>query len=306
MWFTIIIFIVSFLLWFITNFIITTLFGNYFVVFRRIMEEFYVPEGFIILASFLPNIVLVGFYFMTTKLQKNNTFKCWEGWKGFRKNFKSINETYLHDKEQVIYAVSPHGIHGEAVILYFVLNELYEKVEVIASSLLFYIPIIREFAYLSGSVPANTSVIGKVLDDKKSILLIPEGLRGALHPNSDFAVLKGIPDECDPRKGFIKTAISSSNHKTIKIVPIYMEGVEEMYTTYHLFPWLQKIILRNYYYPWFMLNFGYYGSFWPKDVPIVVKFGKSVPLIDKNGNIREVDDVFNEFIKNITEAKQSQ
>ena len=148
---------------------------------------------------------------------------------------------------------------------------------------------------MGGAVPATSHMIGKLLDENKSILMIPEGLRGALHP-PDLSVLKGIPGESEPRKGFIKIAIASANHKTLRIVPVFMEGVDKMYNTYHLFPWLQKLLLKNYYYPWPLLNFGLYGSFWPKDVPITVHFGEPIKLVDEENIVREVDDVYNEFI----------
>jgi len=199
-----------------------------------------------------------------------------------------------HTHQQVIYAICPHGIHGEATILYFVLNKLFNTVIIVATSVLFYIPIIREFAALGGAVPANTATISHLLDEGRSIMLLPEGLRGALYAENDLRVLKGHTDgDSEPRKGFIRLALTSKNHKTLKIVPVWMHGVEHMYTVFRPIVWLQRLILKNYRYPWPLLNWGV--GFWPRtDKPITVYFGEPISLIGK-----EVDDVFGEFVKSM-------
>lgn len=284
-----------FLAWIITNSILRLIrFPTHLI--ESILREFYIPEGFITLATYLPNLLLLGLYF-TQNLKKSKAFKCWSGWK---QDNTIVGTPDLHEREQVIYAVAPHGIHGEAVILNFALNPLYESVAIIATSILFYIPICREFYGLGGAVPGTSAQISKLLDSSKSILIVPEGMRGAIHPNNSLGVLKGIPGECEPRKGFIRCAVASRNHKSLVIVPVWMEGVDKMYTSFNIFPWLQKLILKNYYYPFPLLNFGWYGTFWPKPVKLTIKFGEPIKLVDELGAVREVDDIFNEFINKMS------
>lgn len=293
MWFTLIIILDVFLAWIITNgFLRLIRFPTHLIV--KILEEFYIPDGFIILATYVPNLIIISLYFMRN-LTKSKSFKCWSIWK----REEHANMSKLHDEHQVIYAVAPHGIHGEAVILNFALNPIYESVPIIATSILFYIPIIREFAALGGAVPGTSSKISKLLDSGKSIIIIPEGLRGAIHPGNSLGVLKGIPGECEPRKGFIRCAVASRNHKTLLIVPVWIGGVEKMYTSFNIFPWLQKLILKNYYYPFPLVTFGWYGTFWPKSVKLDIQFKEPIKLLDEMGATREVDDIFEEFIGKI-------
>jgi 1-acyl-sn-glycerol-3-phosphate acyltransferase len=286
MWFTAIVILDVFLAWFLTTWIINGfvyLFGIPMHLPRLIMEEFYVPNGFITLVYFLPNLLLVAVYFMFS-LPRSEAFRSWKGFDRFRFPIIISGEPA---KEQVVYAACPHGIHGEGTILHMVLSR--KDVTVVASSLLFYIPIVREFANLAGAMPANTATIAKLLESGKTIVMLPEGLRGAIHPPGDLSVLRGIPGECQPRKGFVRCAVSAK----VPIVPIYMDGVDKLYTTYHVFPWLQKLILSRYYYPWFILNFGWYGTFWPKlHHTVHVKYGKTIPTAG-----RDVDEVFEDFLE---------
>ena len=279
MWFTLVVIIDLFLAWFITSGIVNALVYLFSIPMhlpRIIMEDLFVPNGFITLVYFLPNALLIGIYFMFS-LPRSEAFRSWSGWDRFR-NTIIISGDPAHRDQQVIYAVSPHGIHGEGVIMHFVMSK--KDVTVVSTSLLFYIPIVREFASLAGAKPANTATIARLLDSGKTIVMIPEGLRGAITPD-DMSVLR-------TRKGFVRSAVTAK----VPIMPVYMQGVDKLYTTYHLFPWLQRLLLSKYYYPWFIVNFGWWGSFWPKpDKTIHVRYGKMIPTVG-----REVDDVFQDFL----------
>lgn len=300
MWFTLLLSLDLFLAWWITSFVVdgvAHLLSIPMHVPRLIMEELNVPPGFIALAYLLPNVLLVGLYFFF-QLPESRRFRTWSGWDRIRVPTVEHGERPSRD-QQVIYAVCPHGIHGEGVIMHFVMSKLYEHTTVVASSLLFWIPIVRECASLAGAQPANTATIARLLDRGTSIVMQPEGLRGAIHP-PNLSVLRGIPGECQPRKGFIRCAMTSSNHKTIRIVPVYMAGIDRLYRVYHLFPWLQRLILSKYMYPWPLLNFGHYWSFWPRlDQTIHVYFGKPISLEGK-----EVDDVFQEYVDEMERLRE--
>jgi hypothetical protein len=144
MWFTLIICLDIFLAWLITGWI--CFFSFYFLVeickipdymFELpflLMAYAQIPPGFILLARYTPNLILVGVYFMYN-LPKSDAFKCWWGWEWLRQNYfhvkglETIKNAQIRGEESSkldspprIYAVSPHGSYGEAVIIGFTLN----------------------------------------------------------------------------------------------------------------------------------------------------------------------------------------
>jgi 1-acyl-sn-glycerol-3-phosphate acyltransferase len=290
MWVTLLLALDVFLFWYLSPF------APIFQYVRPLLLDI-LPNELVQVILLLPNVLLVALYYMLPRLSKNNAFKNLHVWSYFRQNFRR-EQIGRKPKpgEQVIYAVCPHGIHGEAPILYFVLNPIFNHVVPIATSLLFYIPIVREFASLAGAVPANSADISRLLDRGESILLLPEGLRSVLYAEQDLRVLKGETNgDSAPRKGFIRLARTCSNHKTLKIVPVWMQGVQDMYTVYRPFVWLQRLVLKTYRYPWPILDFGNWLGFWPRtDKPVTVYFGKPITV-----GMREVDDIFAEFVESI-------
>lgn len=324
MWYTIIIVIDLFLIWFITNGIITCisyLIGiDLLLNFHNILELIpIVPNGFKMLFFYVPNVFLFGLYFMFLNFSQFNAFKFWYGWSYIRNTHFSLktyeidtNETILIEVEthwkpphqygkQILYAVCPHGVYAEVVIFCFTLNRVFEEVTTIATSLLFWIPILREFACIAGAMPANTSTICSQLDHGKSIILLPEGLRGVLHPHGTINVLRGIPGENEPRKGFIRCALSSKNHNNLFIVPVYTKGVNDLYQLYLPFPWLQKRLLSNFYYPFPLISIGWYGTFFPKSKQIKICYGRKISLVDSFGHLKEVDQIHEEYCQNVEE-----
>lgn len=300
MWFTILICIDIFLAWIITSgicfsifYLSVRIFGLPPTIFEipfLMMAYVKIPSGFILLARYTPNLLLIGIYFMYS-LPKSQAFKCWWGWDYLRKHYFCVTEEdeKKYSDSPKIYAVAPHGSYGEAVIINFTLNPKYKHVITISTSLLFYIPIVREFANLAGAVPASSHHISRELASKNSIVLIPEGLRGIFYPSHE--VLRGIPGESDARIGFIRCAMM---HKEYTIVPVYCHG--QLYKNYNIFPWLQKKILKNYYYPWPMINFGWWGTFWPKRANLKYAFGEEISLINhKTGELRDIMDIHKEY-----------
>lgn len=289
MYLTILLSFSLFLAWIITHYIVS--WTPLVEIIETILSPFF-PVGFVTLVTYVPHATLVALYFILVKPGKSEWFKSHPFWEYFRRNM-TVSGQSRHDF-QVIYAVCPHGVYGEASTIYFVLNHLYKRVVPVATSVLFYIPFVRELAYLAGAIPANTASISRVLDEGKSILILPEGLRGHLHPENDLRVLKGCA-ESPPRKGFIRLALTAKTHKTLKIVPVWIEGIEKMYSTYYPVLWLQKILLKNYYYCWPMLH-------WPifprTHHPIHIRFGRPISLTGG-----EVDQVFHEFVQEMEYLK---
>lgn len=312
MWFTATLALGVFLLWICTSILLSAsyvmctrvigltpyLFELPFVVMRRL----HVPDGFIALVSFLPNAALVIVYF-AFRPQENLAFKHWDGWNYFRTTFfpiSMVNYKKPASNVIVIYAVAPHGVFPVATIFQIILNPLFDYVTVAVTSLLFWIPIVREFASLAGCIPANSVDIVAHLDKGHSVLVTPEGMRAILHynePDGVSRVLKGISGESEPRKGFIRCAVGSCNHARIQIVPIYSHGERDLYTVFNGFGplrWLQRRLLSTYRYPWPVLAFGWWGAFWPRPLPLAMHFGEPISLMCGDA-LRDVDDIHKEF-----------
>lgn len=258
-----------------------------------LMEMFYIPSIFLI----LPNVLLAGVYF-AYRPQESKSFKHWKTWDYFRTTFFPIRVVgYETPIETIrIYAIAPHNVFPVSVIFQFILNAPFDYVTVVVTSLLFWIPIVREFTCLAGCVPANSADIVSLLDRGKSVLITPEGTRSVLHhnePDGVMRVLRGIPGESEPRKGFIRCAVGSARHAQIQIIPVYASGERELYTVYNGFKplrWLQQRMLSTYRYGWPVFAFGWWGTPWPKAKPITIYFGKPIAV-----GKREVDDIFKEY-----------
>jgi len=308
MWYTLLIILDVFLLWSITNgilWLISLIIGIPITTTLVTLLNYipYLPSGFITLLSYAPNGVLIVLYFLWSP-PPCESFRYAALWDKVRREwfeFRVAGAAPMpHETRQTIYAISPHGIYAETVSMCYTFNPLFRGVTTIATSLLFWIPISREFAYMSGAMPGSSTNIANQLDAGKSIAIVPEGMRGALYIGDPMKVIRGIPGECGPRKGFIKCALSSSNYKDIVIVPIYNTGVERLYTTYHVWPWFQKLMLSKYYYPWPIFNFGWRGSFWPNPSKITAHVGKAIRLVDADdGKKREVDAVYEEYVREL-------
>lgn len=316
MWYTILVALDVFLWWFITS--------NLVSLFRFITSDIvclipdetygfihtalcrYLPIAFVNLLSFIPNAIIFGLYMSFVTLSESKWLRSLYLWDLKRKYYfnvevqphVSIKEERLA-KKQVVYAVFPHGVFGASVIFYFVLNKMYLNCVAVGSSLLFYIPIVREFATLAGARPANSGDIIDILDSGKSIVMMPGGLRELLHihegPQGTIDVYRGKTKEGNkPRKGFIRYTLDSNRIQEISIVPVYIEGGDKLYSVWHPFPTFQNKLLKRWYYPWPVFAFGFkYLPFWPKPNPFTVKFGKPIDNLDG----KQVDEIFNEFIQ---------
>jgi 1-acyl-sn-glycerol-3-phosphate acyltransferase len=306
MWFTVTLALGVFLLWIFTSFALYLVHAicigvgippHFFDLPVQLLERFYVPSGFITLVTFLPNALLVAVY-LTYRPKESVAFKHWSGWNYFRNTFFPIKMMNYasHTDYIAIYAVAPHSIFPVSVIFQFILNAAFDHVTVVVTSLLFWMPIVRELACLAGCEPANTVDIVNLLDKGRSVLVTPEGMRAAIHynePDGVMRVLRGIPGECGARKGFIRCALGSANHAHIRIIPVYAAGERDLYTVF-TFKWLQRKMQATYRYGWPVIAFGWWGSPWPKPLPLTLYFGDPIALVC-NDVVRDVDDVHKEY-----------
>lgn len=193
-----------------------------------------------------------------------------------------IDSPNVEPKTQYIYAVVPHGVYAEGAIMGMVLRDRFESATIVCSSLLFWLPIVREFAMMVGAIHADAVSIIKALDEGNSLILLPEGMRGSLHVDTPLDVLRGAPHVgCKPRTGWIQCAANSVNRDNIRIVPVYIDGTADMYWRWNnniTWNWLQQLLLRHIHYPWPMVHAGMYGTFWPRSVPLRVVCGVPIAL----------------------------
>jgi 1-acyl-sn-glycerol-3-phosphate acyltransferase len=171
-------------------------------------------------------------------------------------------------------------VYAEGAIMGMVLRDTFCSTAIVCSSLLFWLPIVREFAMLAGAIHADAQSIIKSLDAGKSLILLPEGMRGSLHVETPLDVLTGAASVgCNARTGWIRCAASSVNRERIRIVPVYIQGTADMYLRWNnnrTWTWLQQLLLHYIHYPWPMVHAGAYGTFWPRSVPLRVICG--VPM----------------------------
>jgi 1-acyl-sn-glycerol-3-phosphate acyltransferase len=190
---------------------------------------------------------------------------CWE-W--FRKSYFSFQ---LHDPHgvfadkttQYIVAIHPHGVYPAALDVLFAVNPEMMRFKAVATSILFKIPLLKEFAGLAGAIPANRSDILTALSCKDSIVLAPGGIRETFCTGNE--VVK--------RQGFLKIA----HFTKVPVVPIWSPQEEQLYSVYFPWPWAQKKLLSAFYYPFFILSWGnpWVPFFWKRpSKPMDVYVGK--------------------------------
>lgn len=178
------------------------------------------------------------------------------------------------DEPPVMYACAPHSVFAEHLHLAMVLNAAFSEVRVVCTSLLFWIPLMRECVGLCGCVPATMHAIMEQLDGGRDVAIVPEGLRGLLHPGRSVQVLRGVPGESGPRHGFVRAALTAQHGCTL--VPVYTHGTKRMYDVWLPWPWFQKRMLRAFMYPWPVIHFGWFGTFWHKAGPLDFVIGDAI------------------------------
>ena len=254
-------------------------------------------------------IALVIYYLV--QLPESTRFKHWDGWRWVRAHWfhtriyvpsaaggwsvvRDIERDWEppHRRGQVIYAVAPHSVYAENVTITMVLNALFEGVAAVSTSLLFWLPVAREFASLAGAHPATSHAISELLDKGRSIIITPEGMRGALHLNE----VRGWRELLRQRKGFVRLALTCKSWRTLCIIPVYHGGAERLYDVWIPWRWMQGKLLNKFYYPWPILHLGWYGTCLPKQRQLCCYYGTPIPLSTDNGRtVRGVDEVHADY-----------
>jgi 1-acyl-sn-glycerol-3-phosphate acyltransferase len=187
-------------------------------------------------------------------------------WKHILPNEIKIKGKLQPEQTQVIYAVHPHGLFGSGIIMGFALNENALHIKPVGTSILFWVPIVKDFAGLAGAIPAGKDDINSALDRSLSLVLAPGGIREV--PGLDESrKINGVIQ----RGGFLSIA----RDKNVPVVPVWAQGVEELYSTWVPLPTFQGKLLSHFYYPGIILSWGRsLLGFLPQKHPITIFIGE--------------------------------
>ena len=236
-------------------------------------------------------LYLVVPYFSYTLLIRRDEMKDGNHWAYFSKNFflfppmrrflgleiampyKELVEAEQKPNAQFVLAVFPHGTQSDYRILLDgmlpqVLPNVAEKCRVLAATVLFRIPIVREFALWTGCVDARRSVAESLLGRGRTMMVLPGGEAEQIRTTrgKEIVYLKN-------RKGFIKLAM----RKGVPVVPVYVFGASDYYHTSHAM-FGPRLWLMKSFGVCITLAAGYLGSFHcPLPTKTTVVFGK--PLV---------------------------
>jgi 1-acyl-sn-glycerol-3-phosphate acyltransferase len=201
---------------------------------------------------------------------------------------------------QFLFAVFPHGSNCDYRLLmegklYETFPNLAPNIRTLAASVLFRLPLVREFALWAGCIDASRAVASKALRAGRSILVLPGGEAEQIRTvhGKEKVYLQ-------QRKGFIKIALRHG----VPIVPVYVFGASDYYHTwffgYGLRLWLMKqtgICIT--------LAFGLYGSMLcPIPVETTIVFGKPLDFTVKEAGApsdKEVVDAHQQFCEALSE-----
>jgi 1-acyl-sn-glycerol-3-phosphate acyltransferase len=172
-----------------------------------------------------------------------------------------------------------------------VFPNMYQKIRVLAASVLFYIPLVRETVIWTGCVDAGRKTAKLNLEKGNSLIILPGGEQEQLltEYGKEIVYLKR-------RKGFIKLALQYK----VPVVPVYVFGASDLFLT-------SKLLFGPRY--WLMSRFGIcipfcrglYGSLCPLPKKVSIVFGAPV-LYEMKGETpteQEVDAAHNQFMKEL-------
>lgn len=211
-------------------------------------------------------------------------------WRGFRRLglWRWARRVYFHGTQvplrplhgpgsQVLYVAWPHGVYAESISAVLLTSDEFADVLPICSSVLFAIPLLRELASLMGAVPANVGDIEAALAVGRSLVILPEGMRGALNTTREDIVRL-----MRKRTGYLEIAL---RHPRLKVATLQVHTPEPPYerVIYASHSWasrLQHAMLHMVRYPWPLLHWGWGYSFLPRRQRITFLLDTNTVTID--------------------------
>ena len=172
---------------------------------------------------------------------------------------------------QFVFAMFPHAVWADyhapmAGMWHTVFPNIHRKIRFLIASVLFRVPIVREWSLWTGGIDASRSVAEAALDRGRSICVKPGGEAEQLRTTHGREIVY-----LRHRRGFLKLAMK----KGVPVVPVYVFGANDYHRTFNFLfrprEWLQKrlgVCLP--------MAFGYWGSMCPLPVPTTIVFGKPI------------------------------
>jgi 2-acylglycerol O-acyltransferase 2 len=257
-------------------------------------------------------------YFTFNKILARPEVRGGGRWEAFSKNFvlfktdrvyldlcfhKPLPEALVEAEKskdaQFIIATFPHGTASDYRILMDgvldqVFPNIYSNIRTLAASVLFLIPIVREFCLWTGAIDASRPVAEKALDKGLSLMVMPGGESEQIRTiyQRERVYLKN-------RKGFLKLAMK----KGVPVVPMYVFGCSDYYRTSNILMAPRLWLVKNL---GICIPFavGLWGSILvplPVKTTIVVGEPLSFKVKDaKNPAAEELDEAHEMFCKSLT------
>lgn len=163
-----------------------------------------------------------------------------------------------------IFVFHPHGVHCVGATL-LGSDPTMTHLRIACSSVLFWVPIVKEFAGWSGAFPCHADNIREMLKSNQPIVLYPGGLSEI--PGADYL----RPSK--PRIGFLRIAMELG----VDVVPCWVDGENDLYDVLHPLPWLQKLSYQLFRYPWPLISWGWkWVPFLPKAKKVTIRVGDPI------------------------------
>lgn len=200
---------------------------------------------------------------------------------------------------QFLFGVFPHGSNCDfRILMDGMMFDSFPKIKsstrTLAASVLFRIPLVREFALWTGCIDASRPVAERTLKRGGSILVLPGGEAEQIRTEHGKEKIF-----LNSRKGFVKLALKHG----VPLVPAYVFGASDYYRTSMLFYDLRLWLVKN-------LGicipfaFGVYGTVLaPHPVKTTIVFGKPLhfPVKEEGApSAEELNDAHGQFCKELT------
>uniref|UniRef100_A0A7S3V690 Acyltransferase n=1 Tax=Chaetoceros debilis TaxID=122233 RepID=A0A7S3V690_9STRA len=199
---------------------------------------------------------------------------------------KKLVDLDNENNAQALFAVSPHGTACDYRIsmdglIDTVVPNMAPNIRVLSASILFRLPVVREFSLWTNCVDARRSVAEGLLDANMSILVIPGGMEEQLLTEHGKEIVY-----LTKRKGFVKLAM----RKGVSIVPVYVFGSSDLFHTSNFLLAARHWIMKNLK-CCIPLTSGLFGSACPLPVKTTIVMGDPLTFRPKIGGQPTADEL---------------
>jgi hypothetical protein len=222
-------------------------------------------------------------------------------------SYEGNTEPLFDTENAYCFGVHPHGVHCIGAVAMATDSKL-RHVHVACTSVLFWIPVLKEFMGWSDTIPVIWKrMLHSLETEKRSILVYP----GAFNEVPGALFMKGRKEEeegkerfytYEHRTGFIRVAQEAG----VPIVPMWVEGEYDLYNVYHTNYWLQAHMYRLVGYLGPFYSAGWYGTFWPKKKKLTVHVGTPIQTVTRKNVKRDIETLRKEFYAQLKMLKHKE